>query len=214
MTNHELKNDQLKRMLQQPEAPDLDNAARGRIVTSATIRYRHAGRVPETPSSTALGGWWKSAFNPLLAAAAILVLVIAVQVPLPLGGNSNDSNTLGNDQYNAAVFGEYQSLFQDELRAVVAHNGDVNVVLGGQAAQRSNPLVLIRLEADGKPVFITAYSGQTIETEVGGKNVTLDILTTADQEVVLTSDKFILERGVLHGASDFTADAHVLEVSL
>jgi hypothetical protein len=214
MTNHELKNDQLKRMLQQPEAPDLDNAARERIVTSATIRYRHAGRVPETPSPAALGSWWKSAFTPLLAAAAILVLVMAVKVPLPLGGNSKDLIALGNDQYNAAVFGEYQSLFQDELRAVVARNGDVNVVLGGQAVQRSNPLVVIRLEADGNPVFITAYSGQTIETEIGGKSVTLDILTTADQEVVLTSDNFILERGVLHGASEFVAEAHVLQVSL
>ena len=211
-----MTDDELKNVLKRPDAPDLDIAARERIVTSAAIRYRHAGRTPETQSSAGMDGWWKSAFNPMLAAAAVLVLAItiALQIPLPPGGNTNDSNTLATDRYNAAVFSEYQVLFQDDLRAVVARNGDVNVVLGGQATQQTNPLVIIRIEHDGEPVFITAYSGQTIEAEIGGENVTLDILTTTDQDVVLASDEFILDRGVLHGASDIVADAHVLEVSL
>ena len=148
-----------------------------------------------------------------MAAAAALVLVVAIQHSLP-GGSTNGSGTSGADRYSAAVFSEYQSLFQHELRAVVARNGDVDVVLGGQASQQTNPLVIIRIEADGQPIYITAYSGQTIETEIGGKSVVLDILTTADQEVVLASDEFMLERGVLHGPDDFVADAHILEVSL
>lgn len=210
-----MTDDELKNLLKRPDAPDLDIAARERIVTSAAIRYRHAGRVPETKSSAVVDGWWKSAFNPMLAAASmVLAITIVVKIPFPLGGNANDPNTLATDQYNAAVFGEYQTLFQDDLRAIVARNGDVNVVLGGQASQQNNPLVVIRIESDGKPMFITAYSGQTIEAEIGGKNVTLDILTTTDQDVVLASDEFMLERGVLHGASSFVADAHVLEVSL
>ena len=120
----------------------------------------------------------------------------------------------GTDLYSAAVFSEYQSLFQHELRAVVSRNGDVDVVLGGQGSQQANPLVFIRMEADGQPVYITAYSGQTIEAEIGGKTVTLDILTTTDQDVVLASDEFMLESGVLHGPDNFVADAHVLEISL
>lgn len=207
MTNLDSNNADLKKMLEEPEAPELDHAARDRIVTSASIRYRHAGRVSEAPDSTAHGAWWKLALGPLVAVGVVLALVI--QDPMNSGGKST-----ANDQYNAAVFAEYQSLFQDELRAVVARDGDVNVVLGGQAAWRSNPLVLIRMETEGAPVFITAYSGQTIQTEIAGQPVTLDILTTADQEVVLTSEKFILDGGVLHGAPDFAADAHVLEVSL
>ena len=37
----------LKDILEQPDTPDLDDAARERIVTSAAIRYRHAARVAE-----------------------------------------------------------------------------------------------------------------------------------------------------------------------
>jgi len=211
-----MTDDELKNVLKRPDAPDLDITARERIVTAAAIRYRHAGRTPESQSSAGMAGWWKSAFNPMFAASAVVVLAITVAflVSFPYGGSTSDSNALATDQYNAAVFSEYQMLFQDDLRAVVARNGDVNVVLGGQATQQTNPLVIIRIEHDGKPVFITAYSGQTIEAEIGGENVTLDILTTTDQDVVLASDEFMLDRGVLHSASDIVADAHVLEVSL
>lgn len=150
----------------------------------------------------------------MFAAAAALVLVITIQNIWVPGGDTNGAAALASDRYNVAVFGEYQTLFQDELRAVVARNGDVEVVLGGQDSQQTNPLVLIRIEADGKPVYITAYSGQTIEAEIGGKNVTLDILTTADRDVVLASDEFMLESGILYGPDNFDADAHVLETSL
>lgn len=209
-----MTNDKLKNLLEQPDAPDLDDAARERIVTSAAIRYRHAANVSETKSAPSYGSWLNLALKPMLAAAAALVLVIVVQNSLPVGGSTNDPGAPGTDRYNAAVFNEYQSLFQHELRAVIARQGDVSVVLGGQVSQQTNPLVIIRIEDDGQPVYITAYSGQTIEAEIGGKNVTLDILTTADQDVVLASDEFMLESGVLHGPDDFVADAHVLEVSL
>ena len=208
-----MNNDELKNILQQPDAPDLDDATRGRIVTSAAIRYRHAARGFETNTTASSGGWLKSTLKPLIAAAAALVLVVAIQLSLP-GSTTNEPGTSGTDRYSAAVFSEYQSLFQHELRAVVARNGDVDVVLGGQASQQTNPLVLIRIEVDGQPVYITAYSGQTIETDIGGKSVVLDILTTADQEVVLASDAFMFESGILHGPDDFVADAHILEVSL
>ena len=208
-----MTNDELKNILEQPEAPDLDDAARERIVTSAAIRYRHAAREAETDSAASSRGWLNTSLKPLMAAAAALVLVVAIQFSLP-GGNTSGPASSGADRYSAAVFSEYQSLFEDELRAVVARNGDVDVVLGGQRSQQTNPLVIVRIEADGQPVHITAYSGQTIETEIAGKSVTLDILTTADQEVVLVSDEFMLENGVLHGPDGFAADAHVLEVSL
>lgn len=208
-----MTNDELKNILKQPDAPDLDDAARERIVTSAAVRYRHAAREPEDTATTSSSGWLHTALKPLMAAAAALVLVVAIQHTLP-GGNTNGSGRSGADRYSATVFKEYESLFQHELRAVVARNGDVDVVLGGQAPQQTNPLVIIRIQADGQPVHITAYSGQTIETDIGGKRVTLDILTTTDQEVVLASDEFMLESGVLHGPDGFAADAHVLEVSL
>jgi len=208
-----MTNDELKNILEQPDVPDLDDAARERIVTSAAIRYRHAARVPETNTKSSSGGWLASTLKPLMVAVAALVLVIAIQNSLP-GGNSNGSGTSSTDRYSAAVFSEYQLLFQHELRAVVVRNGDVDVVLGGQASQQINPLVVIRVEADGQPIYITAYSGQTIEADIGGKSVTLDILMTADQEIVLASDEFMLDSGVLHGPDDFVADAHVLEVSL
>ena len=142
--------------------------------------------------------------------AAALLLIVAVRNEWS-GGGSLAPNT---DRYNVAVFEEYQSLFQHELRAVVARNGDVDVVLGGQETAQANPIVFIRIEADGKPVYITAYSGQTIEAEIGGKKVKMDILTTSDQDVLVASDEFMLESGVLHGPDNFSADAHVLEISL
>ena len=208
-----MKNDQLKDILVQPDSPDLDDATRERIVTSAAIRYRHATHVAEAKSPEPASGWLTWTSKPLLVAAAALALVVAILNPL-LRVNTNESGMLGTDRYSAAVFSEYQALFQHELRAVVARNGDVNVILGGQASQQSNPLVFIRMESDGQPVYITAYSGQTIEAEIGGKSVTLDILTTADQGVVLAADEFMLENGVLHGPDNFVADAHVLEVNL
>ncbi len=208
-----MNNDDLKDILGQPDSPDLDDAARERIVTSAAIRYRHATRVAEVKFPEPASGWLTWTSKPLLVAAAALVLIVAILIPLPRD-NTNESGMLGTDHYSAAMFSEYQSLFQHELRAVVARNGDVDVVLGGQASQQSNPLVFIRMESDGQPVYITAYSGQTIEAEIGGKRVTLDILTTADQHVVLASDEFMLQNGVLHGPDNFVADAHVLEVSL
>jgi len=209
-----MSNDELKNTLQNSDVPDLDDAARERIVTSAAIRYRHAGRTPGTETGKSFGGWLSGTAKPLFAAAAALVLVITIQNMWVPGGDTNGTAALASDRYNVAVFGEYQTLFQDELRAVVARNGDVEVVLGGQDSQQTNPLVLIRIEADGKPVYITAYSGQTIEAEIGGKNVTLDILTTADRDVVLASDEFMLESGILYGPDNFDADAHVLETSL
>jgi len=208
-----MTNDELKNILEQPDVPDLDETARERIVTSAAIRYRHAAREPVAHAAPSSGGWLKSTLKPIVAAAAALVLVVAIQYSLP-GGSTNGSIGSGTDHYSAALFSEYQLLFQDELRAVVARNGDVDVVLGGRASQQTNPLVIIRIEADGQPVYITAYSGQTIDAQIGGKSVTLDILTTADQDVVLVSDEFMLESGTLHGPDSFVAEAHVLEVSL
>ena len=205
-----MTDDNLKKILDKRDIPELDDAARERIVSSAAIRYRHAARNFEPARARSPGEWLATAFKPAFAVAAALLLIVAVRNEWS-GGGSLAPNT---DRYNVAVFEEYQSLFQHELRAVVARNGDVDVVLGGQETAQANPIVFIRIEADGKPVYITAYSGQTIEAEIGGKKVKMDILTTADQDVLVASDEFMLENGVLYGPDNFSADAHVLEISL
>ena len=125
-----------------------------------------------------------------------------------------DSFAPAADQYNAAVFEEYQALFQDDLQAVVERNGAVDVLLGDRQTSHDNPMVLLRIESEGKPVSIMAYSGQTIEAEINGKTVTLDILTTANHEVLVASDEFMLENGVFHGPGSYRADAHIVELSL
>ena len=174
------------------------------------IRYRHAAN--DSEAVTSHRAWTRYALKPLLAVAASLIVVVMVQTTLSPPGS--DSSAITTDQYNAAVFDEYRALFHDELRAVVARNGDVDVVLGGRQTMQANPLVLLRLETDGAPVYITTYSGQTIEADIGGKTIRMEILTTSDSEVLVASDDFILERGVLYGPDSFRADAHVLETSL
>lgn len=209
-----MKNDDLRRFVDQPDTPDLDDATRERIVSAAVVRYRHAERRSAATSQRSIGDWLGLALKPAIAVAAGVLVVIVLQNAGPPSSNGIDTASLISDDYNGAVFEEYRSLFQHELRAVVARNGEVDVVLGGQATGQTNPIVFIRVEIDGKPVYITAYSGQTIEAEIGGKKVRMDILTTSDQDVVVASDEFMFERGVLHGPDNFSADAHVLETRL
>jgi len=196
----------LKEIVNPRDIPDLDDASRERIVTAAVRGYRQAEQVPSKTSGNLFGNLLAPAFKPIFAVAAGIAIVIAVQY-----GRLPDSNT---DRYNAAVFKEYRSLFKHELRAVVARNGDVDVVLGGQEEEQTNPIIFLRIETDGEPVFITAYSGQTIEAEIGGKTVTMDILTTSDQGILVAADDFMLESGVLHGPNNLSVNAHMLETSL
>lgn len=209
-----MTNDDLKNIVEHPEIPDLDEQARDRIITVALNRYREVERPAETGTGKTSGGWLASAFKPALALTACLVLVVAVNKRWPPDTNTPDGSSLAADGYNAAVFEEYQSLFHHELKAVVAHDGEVDVVLGGQELVQSNPVVFIRIKSGGQPVFITAYSGQTIDTKIDGRNVKIEILTTSDHDVLLASDEFLLESGVLHGPDDFHADAHILETRL
>lgn len=209
-----MTNDDLKEFVDRPDAPDLDEATRERMVSAAMIRYRHAGRSSATTLRRSIGDRLALAFKPAIAVAAGLAVIVVLQNAGPPGDNAIDTAALVSDDYNVAVFEEYQSLFQHELRAVVARNGEVDVVLGGQPAGQTNPLVFIRVEIEGQPVYITAYSGQTIEARIGGRRIRMDILATSDQDVVVASDEFMLERGVLHGPDNFSADAHLLETRL
>lgn len=204
-----MTDDDLERVFGASAVPVLDDAARDRIVSSAVIRYRHAAN--DSAPAPSPGNWLGSAFKPVTAGVAALVIVVLAQNVLPPMGGSSD---VDGDRYNAALFEEYRTLFQEELRAVVAHGGGVDVVLGGQSSVRINPVVVICLKADGAPMTITAYSGQTIEAVIGGKTVSLDILTTPDNDVMVASADFVLERGLLHGPDFYQADAHVLETSL
>ncbi len=207
-----MKDDDLKKLLGQCDVPDLDDRAKERIATLAVGRYRDAERAPKPKPEMPSRSWLAAGFKPAFALAVCVVVIVGQRFL-----SDRDPNAIATpvtDKYAAAVFAEYRSLFQDELKALVAHNGDVDVVLGGQGAAQRNPLVVIRIEVDGKPVYITAFSGQTIEADIGGKRVTLEILTTTDQGVVLASDEFLLEDGVLHGPEGFNADAHVLETRL
>lgn len=209
-----MTNDDLKKNVEHPDIPDLDEQTRDRIVTVALNRYREAGHSAEKGTGKTFGEWLTPAFKPALALAACLVLIIAVNNRMPSDTNTPDGSPLAADGYNLAVFEEYQSLFQHELKAVVAHDGEVDVVLGGQELAQSNPVVFIRIKSKGQPVFITAYSGQTIDTKIDGRNVKIEILTTSDHGVLLASDEFLLENGVVHGPDDLHADAHVLETRL
>ena len=207
-----MRDDDLKKILEQPDVPDLEDATRERIVKMALNRYREAGRLPETTPRKSLSEWLIPALKPAIAVAVCLVLIVAVrnQISTPRDGDPAISAQMA-DSYNVELFEEYQSLFQQELSALVTHGGEVDVILGGQEKAQINPLVFIHIEKDGEPVFITAYSGQTVETEIGGKNVSMEILTTSDSNVLLAADNFMFEKGVIHGAEGFYADAHVLE---
>jgi len=211
-----VKDDDLKKMLDHPDIPELDDATRDRIVTMAVNRFRETGQRSEAAPKRPMSQWLIPALKPAMAAAACLVLIVMVRNEFTV---SPDDRTAAEsaqmmDSYNVAVFQEYQTLFQNELRAVVARDGEVDVMLGGQDDGQINPVVFVHLEMDGEPVFITAYSGQSIETVIAGKNVTLEILTTSDSDVVLVSDNFMVDDGVLHGAEGIYADAHVLEMNL
>lgn len=208
-----MTNDEMTRILNGADVPELDDAARERIVSSALIRYRQSAANFEPAPAGSPREWLVAVIKPAFAVAAAVVVILGVQTvwsPTTI----DDPSAPATDQYNVAVFEEYRTLFEDDLRAVVARNGDVDVVLGGRHTARANPIVLIRIVSGGKPVYITAYSGQTIETEIGGKMVTLDILTTSDQEVLVASDEFMLEGGVFHGSNSYRADAHIVELSL
>ncbi len=208
-----MRDDDLKKILDHPDVPDLDDATRERIVKMALNRYREAGRLPGTTRRKSLSGWLIRALKPSIAVAVCLVLIVTVrnQISAPPDDDTAIVSAQMTDSYNVALFEEYQSLFQQELRALVAHDGEVDVILGGQEKAQVNPVVFIHVEKDGEPVFITAYSGQIVETEIGGKKVKMEILTTSDSSVVLASDDFMLEKGVIYGAEGFYADAHVLE---
>ena len=208
-----MRDDDLRKILDHPDVPDLDDATRERIVKMALNRYREAGRLPGSTRRKSLSGWLIRALKPSIAVAVCLVLIVTVrnQISAPPGDDTAIVSAQMTDSYNVALFEEYQSLFQQELRALVAHDGEVDVILGGQEKAQVNPVVFIHVEKDGEPVFITAYSGQTVETEIGGKKVKMEILTTSDSSVVLASDDFMLEKGVIYGAEGFYADAHVLE---
>lgn len=208
-----MKDDDLKKILERPDVPDLDDATRERIVKMALNRYREAGRLPETTPRKSFSGWLMPALKPAIAVAVCLILIVTVrnQISTPPGDATANFSVQRTDSYNAAMFKEYQTLFQQELRALIAHDGEVDVILGGQEKAQMNPIVFIHIEKDGEPIYITAYSGQTVETEIAGKNVKMEILTTSDSDVLLASDDFIVEKGVIHGAEGFYADAHVLE---
>ncbi len=200
-----MNNDELRQLVEDPDVPDLDAATRERIVNAAVSRYVQAAPVRTATIRQSWRDWLAPALKPALAVAAGLVLVIGLRY--------GESPGTDRDRYDAAVFEQYELLFPDELRAVVWREGDVDVVLGDRATQ-SNPVVLIRLEIEGEPVYITAYSGQTIETEIGGRSVSLDILTTSGRGALVASDDFIIDSGIVHGPADFTGDAHVLETRL
>lgn len=104
----------------------------------------------------------------------------------------------------------------EAFRVLVEKHCDIvfRFALGNRQVLKANPVVLIRLEADSKPVYITAYSGQTIETKIGGRTLRMEILTTSDREGLVASDEFMLERGVLYGPETYRADARVLEARL
>jgi len=208
-----MRDDDLKKILDSPDAPGLDDATRERIVKMALNRYREAGRLSGTTRRKSVSGWLIRALKPAIAVAVCLVLIVTVrnQISAPPNGDTAIVSAQMTDSYTVALFEEYHSLFQQELRALVAHDGEVDVILGGQEKVQINPVVFIHLEKDGEPVFITAYSGQTVETEIGGQNVKMEILMTSDSNVVLASDDFMFEKGVIHGAEGFYADAHVLE---
>lgn len=205
--------EELKNSLQDITIPELEEQVRDRILKKALNRYQQVQTAPESAQKFVFTG---SLFGSgLITAIALTICVVAFvmnTIMLPANNPTIKQPDYVSLNYNLAVFKEYQNLFQQDLKALVVHNGDIDVLHDANEQAQVNPLVFIEISKNDKQTFITAFSGQEVEVMLDNRPLTIAVLVTANSQVILSSEEFVLDGHDVYGPEDLFAKAHIVGV--
>ncbi len=124
------------------------------------------------------------------------------------------SKRVNDLQYEIALLKEYKNLFSGELKALVNHNGQIDLVLGGTDLSQNNPAVIIDFKNNGEHVRLVGFSGQTLTFKLGEQEIQIDVLLDTENKILLVGNDFIWQENPAKKVYGYQVATQVLGVDL
>ena len=121
------------------------------------------------------------------------------QTPSELSQVVSDGRMLKHDEATWAeavqryegLLREMLTVFPDQLEAIVVKNGEVNLQLAeGPRLLQSQP-VFVEIRSGQQITQIVGFSGDTVRTTLFGREVTMEVFVTGDEDVLLVSPELV-----------------------
>jgi hypothetical protein len=209
-----MKDEELKKSFERSDIPELDEGAKDRIVSAAIRRFREVSQETGDISSDSFTDkferWWGPVWKPALA-FSVCVLIISI---IYFQRTSELSKQVNDLQYEIAMLKEYKNLFSGKMKALVNHNGQVDLVLGGNSLSQNNPAVVIDFKNNGEHVRIVGFSGQPLTFKLGKQEIQIDVLLNAENKILLVGNDFVWQEKSGDRIQGYQVDTQVLGVDI
>jgi hypothetical protein len=188
-----MNDEEIKQGLEISNFPVMDDSAKKRIIKVSVARFceveRESFERKQNSLSVTVGRWLEPLWRPALAitVCSLVYMMVNAQNPIQLAGEVKDL------EYEITLLKEYQSLFPEELKALVNHQGQVDLVLGGNNFLQANPTVVIDFINQGERIRLVGISGQSISFQLGGQEIQVEVLINKENQILLVGKDFVWE---------------------
>ena len=185
----------------QPLLPTPDPLLKEHAIAEALYVYRM--QQAEKHTSHSIGGLFH--IKPYLAGACAMLAIVVAFKMYP----AQQSVHTGTSQ--AMVLSELQKTFGNQLEGVIKHKANYEPLISAQKDQFSNgqPIVIVMKDGDKETRIIT-NSGNTLQLQMGDKNITISPSVTASGKVIVEGDNFLWKDGKTVGEAPYSIEAKPL----
>jgi hypothetical protein len=177
-----MNDESLNEKLRSLELPAPDPAAREKALHRALIAFENReASAPPTPR-TYRAGWL------VVGAAAALVCALGILLPHVLTERPADLAS------QRALLKQMEALFPGQLRAIVEHGDDVDVLTEDERGSASDQPLVVTFRSAAKTIRVVSYSGRDVCLTIAGENVCFEMLLTDDGDVILSGKDFLWSR--------------------
>jgi hypothetical protein len=191
----------------------MDAASRKRVLSLAAVEYT-ASKPHRRPAEYSPHHAVVHRASPVRA-VFLTALVIFLFLGVAWQRGSIHFGEAPREQREKLLLAEFNQLFEGRLQAVISTGGQTQIVLAaaGAAAPRGQP-VLIRFTDKGKDVEVVSFSGQTVQVQLGGRELVFDTLVNGEGRVILAGEKVFWDgsKGTVTDAPAVKIKTEVLEM--
>lgn len=143
-----------------------------------------------------------------LSIAASLMIALTLRQHLDHGPFTHNNSTPGFGLTQQLIYDECRAVFGDQLSALVNYDDNLEVVLTEHLVQAPSRPIIVQICKLGKGCAeVITVSGEPIEIMLDDEIITLDILQSAEDEILISGPDFLWTEAESHGCDDFTIRA-------
>lgn len=194
--------------LKRVQIPPYSDATKQRSLGAAVREYRRRAGYNDIRQRVDSRRDWN--FTPVLGFMGIAALALMLGWPFR-GALIREPDASQSEQI---LLSEFTQLFPGQLRAVVARDRNIRLVLSTSPTTWQQQPLVIRLQRGQEVIRVISFSGQRVELTLDAETLAIEALVTAsDQVLLIVNDRATLDSD-RNSYAGYDIESQLLEVAL